>query len=64
MAGRARDKSVKGQIFYGRGVPRGRLQGVGALDEPLPRQRDLSGRVAVAVRGLQQIKTGRQHAQP
>jgi hypothetical protein len=34
MAGRARDKSVKGQIFYGRRVPRGRLQGVGALDEP------------------------------
>jgi hypothetical protein len=59
MAGRARYESVKGEVFHGRRVPRCRLQGVRALDEPLPRQRDLPGRVAVG--GFQQVETGGEH---
>ena len=61
MAGRASDESVKGQVFCGCCVPGSRLQGVGALDEPFPRQGDLHGHVVVTFRGLQQIKTGGQH---
>jgi hypothetical protein len=60
MAGRACDEAVKGEVFCRRRVPGGRLQGVGALDEPFPRQGDLS-RPVVTFCGVQQIETGGQH---